>query len=439
MHDVSALNDASRRIEECADASRLRDLICGVVDANERWRGRQCLNLVAAESPTSNLVRKLLSSEVGIRASGGHIGRQNRFFVGMDFVDELEAICIQMLKRLLHSKFADHRLLGGMISCLVAYTSLTDIGDRIMSVPVHLGGDTSNRANGPPGVRGLEVVDLPFDPNSCSVDLNRLYEIGRKLRPRVVGIGMTIALFPFPIREIRAIVDSWGGYIYFDAAHQLGLISGEQFPNPLDEGADVLTGSTGKTFSGPQGGAIFTNNAVLAQRITDTIFPVLTGSHQINRVAALALAAAEQLAYGKEYMKQVVLNARHLASSLEKRDIRVLHAERGYTETHQLMIDAAPYGGGEAVVRRLEQANIITNKMPLPQDGRDEHVHESGVRLGTVEVTRLGMKEPEMDRIAEMIASSIQLAKPCERLRREIIDFRSNYNTLFYCHDHPSP
>ncbi|MFP3496132.1 serine hydroxymethyltransferase [Pseudomonas sp. SIMBA_059] len=437
MHDIQCLQRANTLLKQAQSHAAMADLVRAAVIRNERWRAQQCINLVAAESPTSPSVRALLSSEVGTRASGGHIGRDNRFFSGMKNIDELESLCVELLKITLRAQHADHRLMGGMAAVLAAYTALARPEDNVMTVPVIRGGDTSNRTNGPPGVRGLKVWDIPFVHKTADIDLTRFSEVARTLKPAVIGLGMTLTLFPLPVADIKGIVSPWGGKVYFDAAHQLGLISAGLFQDPLAEGADLMTGSSGKTFSGPQGGVVVWNDATLTSALHDTIFPTLTGSHQINRVAALAVAATEMLEYGQIYMKQVVSNAQALAIQLERRGVTVFYREQGYTRTHQIVIDSKPNTCGREAVQRLEAANIIANEMPLPWD--TDPYKETGIRLGTVEVTRLGMKEPEMAWIAEQIAKVLLHKEDPMAIANGVIDFMKNHRTVYYCHENGLP
>lgn len=437
MHDIHCLQHASALLEQAQSHAAMADLVRAAVVRNEQWRGQQCINLVAAESPTSPSVRALLASEVGTRASGGHIGRDNRFFSGMKNIDELESLCVELLKLTFRAQYADQRLMGGMAAVLAAYTALARPEDSVMTVPVIRGGDTSNRTNGPPGVRGLKVWDIPFAHKSAEIDLTRFSEIARAVKPAVIGLGMTLTLFPLPVADIKGIVSPWGGKVYFDAAHQLGLISAGLFQDPLAEGADVMTGSSGKTFSGPQGGVIAWNDASLTLPLHEAIFPTLTGSHQINRVAALAVAATEMLEYGQAYMKQVVSNAQALAMHLEHRGVTAFYREQGYTRTHQIVIDSKPFASGREAVQRLEAANIIANEMPLPWD--TDPYKESGIRLGTVEATRLGMKEREMEWIAEQIAKVLLHNEDPMAVANGVIDFMKNYRTVYYCHDNGLP
>jgi glycine hydroxymethyltransferase len=437
MHDAQCLQRASALLTQAQSHAAMADLVRAAVVRNEQWRGQQCINLVAAESPTSPSVRALLSSEVGTRASGGHIGRDNRFFSGMKNIDELESLCVELLKLTLRVRHADHRLMGGMAAVLAAYTALARPEDNVMTVPVIRGGDTSNRTNGPPGVRGLKVWDIPFAHKTADIDLTHFAEIAQAVKPAVIGLGMTLTLFPLPVADIKGIVTPWGGKVYFDAAHQLGLISAGLFQSPLAEGADLMTGSSGKTFSGPQGGVIVWNDETLSSSVHEAIFPTLTGSHQINRVAALAVAASEMLEYGQVYMKQVVSNAQSLAMHLDLRGVTAFYREQGYTRTHQIVIDSKPFASGREAVQCLEAANLIANEMPLPWD-KDPY-RETGIRLGTVEVTRLGMKEPEMAWIAQQIANVLLHKADPMAVANGVIDFMKNHRTVYYCHENGLP
>src|SRR5579859_7355968 len=312
VHDPAILAHARTLLDACRTPREMGEAVLAAVARNETWRGKQCLNLLAPEAPTSPTVRALLSSEVGTRAAEGHIGPVNRWFAGTQYIDEIEALCIELLKKVFHSNYADHRLVASMIGNMAVYTALTEPGDVIMSIAQPFGGHSSNRFDGPAGIRGLKIVDIPFDPVELEVDLDLFRKVAPLVRPRVVALGASMTLFPFPIQAIRDIVSEWGGQVYFDGAHQLGLVAGGQFQDPLREGAAVLTGSAGKTFSGPQSGIIVWDDSQLTVPLTHAIFPMLAATHQVNRVAALAVAAAEMIAYGKAYMAQIVRNAQSL-------------------------------------------------------------------------------------------------------------------------------
>lgn len=438
-HDPAILGAARALLDACRTPAGMAQAVIAAVASNEEWRGRQCLNLLAPEAPTSPAVRALLASEVGTRAAEGHIGPVNRWFAGTKYIDEIESLCVELLKQVLRARYADHRLVASMIGNLAVYTALTDPGDIIMSLPQPVGGHSSNRPDGPAGVRGLKIVDVPFDPVELTVDLDMFANVARLVRPKVVALGASMTLFPFPVASMSQIVAEWGGRIYFDGAHQLGLIAGGQFQDPLREGAAVMTGSAGKTFSGPQSGILAWNDPALTEPLTHAVFPVLAATHQVNRVAALAVSAAEMIAFGGEYMARIVHNAQALGAALARRGIPMLGAPKGYTTTHQVIADVRQFGGGLDVAHRLARANIITNKNLLPNDQPEDWDRPSGLRIGTTEVTRLGMHEADMDTIADFIARVLVEGTLPEQVRDDVVAFRQPYQTVYYCFEHGLP
>lgn len=439
VHDPAILSQARGVLDACKTSQEMYQAVLDAVKRNEQWRGQHCINLLAPEAPTSPTVRALLSSEVGIRAAEGHIGALNRWFVGTHYIDEIEALCIELLKQVFKVRYADHRLMGSMLGNLTVYTALTQPGDVIMSIPQPVGGHSSNRLDGPAGVRGLKIVDIPFDPVELEVDLDMFRKMAPLIQPRVVSLGASMTLFPFPVKAMSEVVADWGGHIFFDGAHQLGLIAAGLFQDPIREGAAVLTGSAGKTFSGPQSGVIVWDDPELTEPITHAIFPVLVATHQVNRVAALAASAAEMLAFGQQYMTQIVRNAQALGAALHKRGIPVLGAHKGFTETQQVIADVGNFGGGLEVAQRLARANLIANKNLIPTDTPANWDRPSGLRMGTIEVTRLGMREAEMEQIADFIARLLVDKAAPEDILEDVIDFRQPYQTLYYCFENGLP
>jgi glycine hydroxymethyltransferase len=439
VHDPDILANARTILDACRSPQEMQEAVRSAVARNEEWRGRQCLNLLAPEAPTSPTVRALLSAEVGIRAAEGHIGPVNRWFAGTQHIDEIEALCVELLKQVFRARYADHRLVASMIGNMAVYTALTEPGDVIMSLSQPFGGHSSNRSDGPAGVRGLKIVDIPFDPVELEVDLDLCRKVAQFVRPKLVALGASMTLFPFPLQEMQEVIAEWGGRLFFDGAHQLGLVAGGQFQDPLREGAAVMTGSAGKTFSGPQSGIIVWDDPTLTGPLTHAIFPVLAATHQVNRVAALAASAAELLAYGQIYMAQIVRNAQALGAALDRRGIPMLGAHKGYTTTHQVIADVRQFGGGLHVAQQLARANIITNKNLIPADRPEDWDRPGGLRMGTIEITRLGMHEAEMGSIADFIARVLLERTPPEVVRDEVVAFRQSYQTLYYCFENGLP
>ena len=164
----------------------MQQAVIAAVARNARWRGEECLNLLAPEAPMSPVVRSLLAAEVGQRAAEGHIGPANRWFAGTRYIDEIEALCVELLKRVFRARYADHRLVASMIGNMTVYAALTQPGDAIMSVTQPFGGHSSNRGDGPAGVRGLRIHDVPMDPVELEVDLEAF---AREARRAAAGAG----------------------------------------------------------------------------------------------------------------------------------------------------------------------------------------------------------------------------------------------------------
>lgn len=439
VHDRDLLAKARTMLAGAGSPEKMAQLVLAAVGKNEEWRGKRCINLLAPEAPTSPTVRRLLAAEIGTRAAEGHIGRVNRWFAGTQFIDEVESLCTELLKRAFRCRYADYRLMGSMLGNLAVYQALTRPGDTIMSVPQPYGGHSSNRLDGPAGLRGLNIVDVPFDPVELEVDLDAFARTARKVRPKLVAVGMSMTLFPLPVKEMSAVAAEWGGRFFYDGAHQAGLIAGGQFQDPLNEGAAVLTGSAGKTFSGPQSGIILWNDSQLTKPIAEAIFPVLVATHQVNRVAALALSAAEFLEFGRSYMAQIVKNSKALARALDERGIPVLAAKKGYTQSHQVIANVKDFGGGLEAAGKLAEANIITNKNLIPGDKPEDWDRPSGLRIGTIEITRLGLMEGDMPAIADFFERILVKQEQPDDVRRDVEDFRRPLQTFYYCFDNGWP
>jgi len=439
VHDMEALAHARAVMNASESPRQWAQEVVNAVQRNEQWRGQQCINLLAPEAPTSPMVRSLLSSEIGTRAAEGHIGRVNRWFAGTQYIDEVEALCVELLKTAFRCNYADHRLMGSMLGNMAVYTALCQPGDTIMTAPQPFGGHSSNRVDGPAGMRGLNIVDVPFDPETLEVDLDQFAQAARQHQPKLVVMGMSMTLFPLPVREMSRVIEPWGGKFIYDGAHQAGLIAGGQFQDPLNEGAVVLTGSAGKTFSGPQSGMILWNDPALTRPLADTIFPVLAATHQVNRVAALAVSAAEMIEFGRFYMAQIVKNSKALGKALDERGIPVLGAQRGYSQSHQVIARVKAFGGGLEVAHRLAKANLITNKNLVPGDQPADWDRPSGLRMGTIEVTRLGMNEQDMETIADFMARVMVKGEDVERVGKDVTAFREPFQTVYYNFDHEYP
>jgi glycine hydroxymethyltransferase len=234
---------------------------------------------------------------------------------------------------------------------------------------------------------------------------------------------------PYPVHEVRKLTDELGAYLMFDAAHLSGIIAGGEFQQPLAEGAHLMTCSTYKSFGGPAGGLVLTNEPELAERLDRIAYPGLTANFDLSRIAALVVAASDMLEFGTEYARTCIANARALAAALAERKAAV-HGppERGYTLSHHVALRAADYGGGTTASRRLERANLLTSGIGLPV--AEFSGDYNGLRMGTQEVTRWGILPEDMPMVAELLCRVLVGGEEPESVRADVIDFRGRFQEL---------
>lgn len=391
----------------------------------------ESLPMIASENLLSPLAREMLISDFHSRYAEGTVG--NRYYEGNKFVDIVEQKAIDLAKKLFDCTFADVRAVSGTVANAAVYYALTKPGDLVATISLSDGGHISAASFGALGLRGLKTINFPFDPKIMNIDVPKTKRMLRKARPKVALFGMSTFLFPTPIKELKDVLDDIGCFVWYDAAHVLGLIGGGMFQDPLREGVEIMTASTHKTFPGPQHGIILANprDESLARALERGVFPGITSNHHLHSVAALAIALAEHIEFGKEYAKQIVANAKALAQAMHERGLTVLCPELGFTESHIVLLNVAKNGGGQEVATRLANANIITNKNLLPHDRSSKR--PSGIRLGTQELTRIGMKEKDMSDVADLIARVILKKEDPRKVSKDVRELRKNFTKIEYC------
>jgi glycine hydroxymethyltransferase len=261
-----------------------------------------------------------------------------------------------------------------------------------------------------------------------NIDADAMKKKILEIKPKIVLLGGSLFLFPHPVEEAREAADEIGAKVMYDGAHVLGLIAGGCFQDPLKEGADLLVGSTHKTFPGPQGGIILCKEE-LKEKIDEAVFPGVVSNHHLHHVAGLGISTAEMLEFGKDYAQQIVKNAKALAQNLHELGFNVLCEDLGFTESHQVAMDVSDIGQASELSKRLESNNIILNKNLLPWDDVNRSDDPSGIRVGTQELTRRGMKESEMVEVAEYIK---KVAVDNLKVKEEVTEFMSNYTKVHY-------
>lgn len=414
---------------------KVRDII-GIVDLHNKWRS-ECINLIASESVLSPLAQKYYLSDLAGRYSE-HSGRECHYR-GSKYSMSIEEECNKIFSNAFETGYVDVRPISGGVANLAVYYAFTRPGDSIISLGIPNGAHVSSTQWGLAGFGGLRSVNLAFNADDMNIDVDESLKIIRDNKhARIVMLGASMILFPEPVKELRQEIDRINPNIkiVYDAAHVFGLIYNKEFQEPLKEGADVITSSTHKTFQGPQGGIVIACKELGGDdwsRIQTAIFPGCVYNVHIHRFPALAITALEMNRFGKEYAKQLVCNAKSLGEALYNKGFNVLCPDKGFTESHQVIVNVKKEGNGKKVAEMLEASNIICNKMALPSDSpHDATKSPSGIRLGVQELTRYGMKEDDMSVIAEFFKKIINKQSP-GKIREEVKEFRKEFQTIHYC------
>ncbi|HTT15484.1 MAG TPA: serine hydroxymethyltransferase [Thermoplasmata archaeon] len=394
-------------------------------------RFERSIPLIASENLLSPYAKELMISDLHSRYAEGLPGA--RYYEGNEQVDAIETLCLALARRLFGCPFADVRPISGTVANLAVLKALTEPGDLVGTSRLADGAHISSAAFGAFGLRGVKPVYYPWDAERMTIDVPRTREVLRAVRPKTCLFGLSLFLFPLPIEELRPTLEEIGARGWYDAAHVLGLIAGGQFQSPLTEGCTVMSASTHKTLPGPQHGLLLANtdDAELVRKLESGAFPGVTSNHHLHSMAALAVSLAEFLEFGRAYAEATVANARALGQALHDKGFDVLAADLGFTRSHTLAVRVEREGGGEPVAKRLADAGIIANKNLLPGDKSPRH--PGGVRLGTPEVTRVGMGPKEMARIAELFDDLLHRGRTTEEVARSAAELKAGFTTLRYC------
>lgn len=404
--------------------------IFGITESHNNWRRKECINLIASESVLSPLAEKFFLSDFE--------GRYNEHdaephYQGTKYSMEIEKFCNHIFEKNFETEFVDTRPTSGGIANLIAYTAFTKPGEVIISLGIPNGGHVSSTRWGLAGVHGLNNVDMIFDKEKMNIDVDGTVRLIKKVNPGLVMFGGSMFLFPEPVKEIKEQIDSNIKIIY-DGAHVFGLIYKGRFQQPLKEGADLLNASTHKTFQGPQGAIIIARQGFPEEdwkKVQRAIFPRTLSSTHIHRLPSLAITALEMNEFGKDYADQTIRNAKVLAQSLYENGFKVLCPNLGFTESHQIVVDVRNLGGGKRVAEKLEENNIICTKIALPTDNSNDATNNpSGIRLGTQEMTRWGMKESDIKEIARLF-NNILIKQKSEK--EDVERLKKQFSEIQYC------
>lgn len=389
------------------------------------------LPMIASENILSPLCKEMLISDFHGRYAEGTPGQ--RYYQGCKYFDIVEEKTMDLAKKLFDCSYADVRLPSGTTANMAMFKALAELGDTVTVLDTADGAHISYGKWGAAGIRGLTLVSYPFNGDQMNIDIDGAIKTIRNHNPKLALFGRSVFLFPTPLKELSEVAHEEGALVIYDAAHVLGLIGGGRFQDPLREGADVVTGSTHKTLPGPQGGVILTNRDEedkIVKRLGWGVFPGVASSYHLHHVAAKGIAFAEHLAFGKDYASQTISNAQSLAKALWDLGFSVLCEPLGFTQSHQVVFKIGE-DKGKWAAETLEQAGIIANMNMVPGD--QHPMHPSGIRLGVQELTRIGMKEAEMNDVANFIGRVLLKKEPVGPIKKEIMQFRLEYQTVQYC------
>jgi glycine hydroxymethyltransferase len=394
---------------------------------NRTIHERNCFNLNPATNVINPRASALLSSGIGERPSLGYPG--DKYEMGLEAIEEIEVICAELAAEVFRAKFAEIRVPSGAIANLYAFMATCKPGDTIIAPPAAIGGHVTHHMAGCAGLYGLNILHAPINADGYTVDVDGLRAMAQTAKPKLITIGCSLNLFPHPVAEIRAIADEVGAKLLFDAAHQCGIIAGGAWPDPLAQGAHLMTMSTYKSLGGPAGGLIVTNDADLAQKLDAIAYPGMTANFDAAKSAALAMSLLDWRDHGAAYAQTMIDVAKAFATELTARNIPLFAADKGATNSHQLAILAAPFGGGQTAAKKLRKAGFLTCGIGLPIAEVPNDLN--GLRIGTPEITRWGVTPADVPQIADLLARAL-LSNDPSALAAETATLRARFSTLHF-------
>lgn len=409
------------------NADQLENEIHREIENNLKIHEKDSINLNPATNVMNPKAEAVLASGIGSRPSLGYPG--DKYEMGLEAIEKIEVIANRLAREIFNSKFAEIRVASGAMANLYGFMACCKPGDSIIVPPPSIGGHVTHNREGAAGLYGLNIHEAPVDAKRYTVDVDQLRQQALEIKPSLISVGSSLNLLPHPVSEIRKIADEVGAKLMFDAAHQCGMIAGNAWQQPLEEGAHLMTFSTYKSLGGPASGLIVTNEPEIAQRLDAIAFPGLTANFDAAKSASLAMTLLDWKVYGRQYAQMMAVTALRLAQELVTLSIPVYETTDGFTQSHQFAIKAAAFGGGQTAAKHLRKANILSCGIGLPIESVDGDMN--GLRLGTPEIVRWGMRPEHMPALADLIARGLNSENPDE-LSAEVTEFRQQFDRLHY-------
>ena len=378
------------------------DLVLDLVRRHEVWRS-DTLNLIASENVISPAVRRALDSDLEGRYAD-YPGRdlRERRYRGNRYIAEIEEHAAAIAREVFRARHVELRPLAGHLAGLAVLMGICRPGDVVLEIGRDGGGHReAGRFTASPLVQ-LTVQYLPFDGARYEIDVPATLDLIAAARPRLLILGSSNFLFPHPVRELVDAVHAVDGYVAYDGSHVMGFLAANRFQQPLEEGADVVFGSTHKTFPGPQGGIIYGNDEGVMERVSGALVPALVTNHHPVRMPAMAVALLEMKEFGTAYVEAIQANSQALGEALAHEGVPAVCVDGVYSESHCLLVRVADFGSAAEIAQQLEAAGIITTSTLLPSAQGVE-----GIRIGVQELTHRGAGIGEMTDVARLVADAV--------------------------------
>ena len=410
------------------EAGEVATALDRLVRENRRIHDEEGINLNLASNVMNPKAEAMLSVGLGTRASLGYPG--DKYEMGLEAIERIEVIAAELAAEVFGARYAEVRVGSGALANLYVFMATCKPGDTIIAPPAAIGGHVTHHADGAAGLYGLRTVPAPVHADGYTVDVDALRALAAQVRPALITIGGSLNLFPHPVGALREIADGVGAKLLFDAAHLSGMIAGHAWAQPLAEGAHAMTMSTYKSLGGPPGGLVVTDDAAIAEALDRIAYPGLTANFDAGKTAALAVSLLDWTVYGRQYGAAMRETAQALARALCEAGVPVFARDRGCTQSHQLAIEAARYGGGQTVAKRLRRANLLACGIGLPLPAVEGDIN--GLRLGVPEIVRLGFTPGDMPQLASLLVRALEGDEPPEAVAQDVTAFRSGFRGLHY-------
>ena len=373
---------------------------------HEIEREEYSLILIASENYVNEEILEVQGCVLTNKYAEGYPAK--RYYSGCQFLDEIESIAIERAKTLFNAEHANVQPHSGSAANMAVYFAALNIGDKVLGMDIAHGGHLTHGARVSFSGKLYQTVGYQVTKENEILDYDEIRKVALAEKPKMIIAGASAYSRFIDFKKFREIADEVGAYLMADIAHIAGLVAAGLHPDPI-EFAHFVTTTTHKTLRGPRGGMVLCKKE-FAKAIDSAVFPGIQGGPLMHVIAAKAVALGQAMTEDfKEYQRQIIKNAQHLCSSLEKKGYRIVS---GGTDNHLFMVDLTSKGlTGKEAQESLEASGIMINKNLIPFDTKSPNV-TSGIRVGTPAVTTRGMKEAEMDLIADFIDNVLQ--KPAD-------------------------